>query len=252
MSEENEDRYILSDGRDARDILTTLEAVAEGREKPAKRTLRQWASAPLAILTYNLPAWDVVVTGQALLKDAPDSDKEIVLRTSQNRYPPRDLLPGIPNRPSLLAEPMYVFQLELTNELRTGGPQERWRSTEAFVDSLRREAKYHWDGRPQDVRDAETIAEEFEARAVQLAEHFGEDSPSAETLAQARKDSFGAMPRRYLGEVLERILDREERQADPDDRAELEAQREERRQHGWQAITGGCPDDPPGRSGRGR
>ena len=222
---DNEDRaakYRLSDGRDAREILNELDAVARGEAEPrGKPTLAQSLAQVITAALTNKRTGAVAIASEQLTKGLMQDDIEILLRTS------RELWGDVPSLPAHLADPRAVWQGEVAGSVRqiTG-------FVESYFQGIRLVA-----GLRLDVRDAESIAEEFLSRAHSLA-HWQGDGDPVHPIERARDEVLAGVPARYRAKVVEKILDLEERRAAPEDVEALQAARDDRRQDALKMLTG--------------
>lgn len=227
MSERDEDRYRLSDGRDAREVASALERVAEQEEaRPA--TALERAVPPLKLWRGERT---VSRAAQAQMEQATEDDWEALLRATNARGWSKPRPPG--TLPTLLESEQVAIKLQVTHGTGVSALLE---SEGAFLRAVR--------GIHEDTRDADTIAEQFLRRVDGLTSLHG-DERLDEHIARARDDVLEGVPEGYRRKVLERLLAREEALAStPDEADALKASRDDRRSRGWQALTG---KDAPGR-----
>jgi hypothetical protein len=229
---DNDAKYALSDGRDARDIVRTLERVATGEAAPATApgifARIVTTLVPMVVPPAGVAVWD---TSEALLKGAPEEDLEAVLRAANERWGPTKREPGA------AVGPLEFWRTGLAAQLRSGpGLAGYLRGTaEGF-----RELATVAFGPREDTRDAQTIAEEFVHRVEGLARLHAEET-TEQHMSQAREDVIEGVPTHYRRKVLERILDLEEAALPEEGAAELQQERGARREHGWKALTGKGP-----------
>ena len=192
MSEKDEGRYRLSDGRDAREMLKTYEAVVRGEAPAIEGTLRWHEALSLGLSHVIHHDEQVDVAGRTftlLLRNLTLEDKEILLHASHEVWGDVRSQPvGLPG-----ADQRASFQQSLAVELRFGGLFDHYFERAAYcLEAVR--------GKQVDTRDADTIAEQFLHR-VSLLEQLRGAEPE-EALQQARRDVLGHVPKPYLAKVL--------------------------------------------------
>ncbi len=199
----NDEKYRLSDGKDAREILDCLETqkTYPSRENGTNYTI---------------------------------DDLEIVLMAANERWP-------LKTRGMLKDSTEFEdWQIVAKNHLRHGegffGYEKTWLHSHCdFKD-------YFVTGAPPDVRPADTIAQQF-LHHVDALVAWGGEADIESHIAKAREAVLEGVPKGYRRKVLEKVLDREERAlresgASPDEVKALEEARDERRERGWQHLTG--------------
>jgi hypothetical protein len=225
---DNDAKYVLSDGRDAREVAKTLEAFAdEVRHQPETGFERVAGTVLTAVWGVQGDAARGALAFKRefrnQLEGFTDDDKETLLRVTNERQWAK------PRLPETMPELLERAQLRLKVDV-TFGTEDHGRR---LVSTLR--AIF---GAKQDTRDAATIAEAFVSRVQGLQTLENRDVDDA--FSQARKDLLEGVPDHYRKKVVEKILEREEANLAAEGRKnelqEVVASRDERRARGWRAV----------------
>jgi hypothetical protein len=174
-----------------------------------------------------------------------DEDRELLLHAANERWQMAARAPLTMSPP----DDRELIMFALKNELVYPGLLEGM--TIGAADMLARAMTWGAFGILPDVRDADTIAQQFLARADQLLALPGGEDVDA-VLARARDEVIDGVPKGYRRKVVERILDREEEalrkaHAEAGEAAQIEHARDERRQHATRVLVEMRKPDGEGR-----
>ncbi|HVY29676.1 MAG TPA: hypothetical protein VHB79_24115 [Polyangiaceae bacterium] len=218
-----DEKYLLSDDSDARELLDEIDALLKSGDVESARLFHR---------------------KHLLSRD--EADQEVLLHTANERWRMSARAPLDMSVPDLREGIMFALRNEVAYPGLVQG------MTLGAADVLVAAAAWGVLGKPPDVRDAGTIAQQFLARVDQLTElPGGEDMDRV--LARARDEVLDGVPKGYRRKVVECMLTLEEEQlsaqyGEAREVAELERTRDERRQHATRVLV----QKKPGGNARGR